>query len=996
MTAPLDTAADGAAHGGSAFCAFFTDGAPPLDLDATERFVVLNDLQRVLLVDDGALDLFAVQLDEGAPIGRWTFLNRVGPGAVLVGSPPGPRHCIVGRPVLGTVLRYVPNARLEALTGRAGPSYPADLSDDDRRLAVEQFLDGLESGIVALSEALRDALPPRDFVPLAADGESGGVTELDDGEATRSVDGTLWVHVEQGTVEMPDGIAGQLTAGADVCVTRRDWLVAVGGPARVRARGMPELLDEGVLWSRIVTHAARLLFMVDRRVQRSRTLEEKVLTERRDRDSGALARAARGFDAVLHDTDARIRLADVANDSPTLAAARLVASHLGFTVKAPVTSAQGRGLDELQAIALASGVRTRVVRLDGPWWQRDVGPLVGRRKAGNRPVALLPVGGRYVVAEQGAVRPVTPKLAAELHNQATMLYQPLPDDVRSVGALLRFGFRGHRGDLWTFALTGTLVAVIGLLVPIMTGAVLGTFVSQARRDLIVQGSVVVIASAFVVAALAVVQNIAVLRIESRSTSAMQVGVWTRLLSLPAAFFTRYSTGELGTTVLGVSAAQEMLSGMMTTATLGLLTGLANLGLLFWYDVQLALLATVLVLVGAGFAALAGRAEVRWQRRLYEHEQAMSSRVFQVLNAVPKLRVTAAEDRVFGVWAAEFTKGRAMAAASRRVQNTVTTFNSAFPLVCSGVLFALVAGPMGDKISVAAFLAFFTAFNLLLAASLQFSAAAITAMGVVPMLEKIQPILRAETEFAGFRADPGDLSGRLGLSHVSFRYGTEGPLTLEDVSFTIEPGEFVAFVGPSGSGKSTVLRLLLGFETPIAGTVLYDGQDLAELDVSAVRRQCGVVLQNGSLLAGDIKANIVGSTGRTLDDAWAAAEMAGIADDIRAMPMGMHTVLSEGTNTLSGGQRQRIMISRALVARPRIVFFDEATSALDNPTQKLVAESTRRLNATRVVIAHRLSTVADADKIVVLDRGRVVQQGGYEELLRDTDGVFARLAARQMS
>ena len=232
--------------------------------------------------------------------------------------------------------------------------------------------------------------------------------------------------------------------------------------------------------------------------------------------------------------------------------------------------------------------------------------------------------------------------------------------------------------------------------------------------------------------------------------------------------------------------------------------------------------------------------------------------------------------------------------------------------------------------------------------------------------------------------------------MTFRYKEDGPLVLDDVDLTVEPGEFVALVGPSGSGKSTVLRLLLGFEQPSAGSVLYDGQNLAELDVSAVRRQCGVVLQHGALLAGSIKTNIVGSGSYTVEDAWAAAEMAGISADIEAMPMGMNTVLSEGTSTLSGGQRQRLMIARALVARPRIVFFDEATSALDNPTQQMVAECTRRLNASRVVIAHRLSTVADADKIVVMDGGRVVQEGRYEELLADSAGLFARLAQRQMS
>jgi ABC-type bacteriocin/lantibiotic exporter with double-glycine peptidase domain len=265
-----------------------------------------------------------------------------------------------------------------------------------------------------------------------------------------------------------------------------------------------------------------------------------------------------------------------------------------------------------------------------------------------------------------------------------------------------------------------------------------------------------------------------------------------------------------------------------------------------------------------------------------------------------------------------------------------------------------------------------------------------------MMERIKPILQEEPEAAGGAADPGDLSGQITLSDVSFRYGEDSPLALDNVSFNVDPGEFVAIVGPTGCGKSTLLRLLLGFETPTAGAVLFDGQEMTQLEVGAVRRQCGVVLQNGQLLAGDIKSNIIGSSGYTIEDAWTAARMAGIDKQIEAMPMGMHTVLSEGATTLSGGQRQRIMIARALVSRPRIILFDEATSALDNPTQKVVAESMRQLNATRIIIAHRLSSVAEADRVIVLDQGRIVQRGRYEELLADQDGLFASLASQQLT
>ncbi|MGC5010937.1 NHLP bacteriocin export ABC transporter permease/ATPase subunit [Streptosporangium sp. DT93] len=942
------------------------------------RFTTLDDPRRLLLVEAGAVDLFAVRTADGELEGRWNFLGRAETGTVLAwGVHSGPRHVIVARPVPGAVLSDVPVTELGGL--------PAD--------AADWLTKGLGHGVELLAGALPGALPPRQFVPLPAD----GTAELDADTTVRSVDGVLCVRVETGELEIGDSDGVLLVAGDEVCLTEGEWLVARTG-TRLRARTLRSVLDEGegALGELLTVHAVRLLTRIDARIERQRDEERAALAALSERDGTVLTQAVRSFDAVLRDTDSPVRVADVAADPPSLASARLVGAHLGFEVRPPVRNGgQGRTVDDLQAIAMASGVRSRVVRLEGPWWKKDLGPMVGTHSTG-RHVALLPLSHGYVMVDDGVVTPVTAVVARNVTERAHVLYRPLPATVRSVGALLRMGlFSGNRGDLLRFAAMGVLVALLGLIVPIMTGQVLGVFTVRAEVDLIVHGSLVVIASGVVIAALSVVQNIAVLRIESRSTSAMQSGLWTRLLSLPAGFFTRYSTGELGTTVLGISSAQEMLSGMLTTATLGLLTGSANLILVFFYDVRLALIAMVLTLFGVGFALGAGRAQLRWQRQAYQHEQTLSARVFQMLTAMPKLRAAAAEERAFAEWTREVTRGRALIASARRVQNVVTTFNAGFPLVCTAIVFAVVAGPLKGQVPIAAFLPFFTAFSLLLASSLQFTAAAVTAMGVVPMMENIKPILEARPETDGTKADPGDLSGRLALSRVSFRYGTEGPLTLDGIALSIEPGEFVALVGPSGSGKSTVLRLLLGFETPLSGTVLYDGQDLAELDVSAVRRQCGVVLQNGALQAGSIQANIIGSSTYTIDDAWAAADMAGLSDDIKAMPMGMHTVLSEGTTTFSGGQRQRIMIARALIARPRIVFFDEATSALDNPTQNVVAESTHRLNATRVVIAHRLSTVVDADRIVVMDEGRIVQQGTYEELLAVPDGLFARLATRQL-
>lgn len=977
-----------------AFSAFFRAAAVPVDLTA-EGTVTLDNIRQVLLVEDGAVDLFAVRVEDGRPAGRWSFLCRVAAGGILLGSPRGPRHAIIGRPVPGSRLSFLPVGRLEALSG--GRDSRHRLDGPDRALAVRQYIEGVEAGIVALAHALREELAPRDFLPLERD----GVTTVPQGRPVRSVDGVRWVFVEQGRIRVGDGVAGSLPAGAHACLTERDWLVA-DGEAVLRGRSSAEMLRAGLLWGLLVTHTTRFLYTVDRRIERRDAAERDAVRARIEGDAAAAASAVRAFAAVVRDTQARVRLADVAADPPPLAAVRLVAARLGVPI-ATVSAADGYGrrMAEVQRIAGAAGIPWRVIQLPNNWWRRDLGVMVGyrRREGGTEePVALLRDGPGYVYAvpAEGRVVAVTARTAPALTDRAVVLYAPLPEGVRDTRSLLRFGHRGSGRDLLALLVVSVAVALLGLSVPVMTGMVLGDFVANGQRDLVVQGALLVVAGGLVAAVLSMVQNLTALRWQGRSAATMQAAIWHRVLSLPASFFARRSTGQLATMTLGVASAQESLSSVLTIAALNALSGSANLLLVYLYDLRLALLATLLLAVGIGVCAIAARVELRQQRALYEQEQTLASRVFQMLTGMAKLRAAAAEDRAFALWAGDFAQARGLFAAARRVQNLLSTFNAAFPIACSAAIFALVGSMPRDTISITTFLAFFTAFTLLINSTLQFTGVAITATGVLPMLERLRPILDSQPESSGGRLDPGDLSGRVALSRVSFRYGDDGPLVLDDVSFTAEPGEFVALVGPTGCGKSTILRLLLGFERPTTGSVLYDGQDLAELELAAVRRQCGVVLQHGALLAGDIKTNIVGSTSHTVDDAWEAARMAGIDGEIAAMPMGMHTILSEGTNTLSGGQRQRIMIARALVAKPRLVFLDEATSALDNPTQRLVADSTRRLNATRIVIAHRLSTVADADRIIVLDQGRIVQQGTFDELAADRDGLFARLASRQVA
>jgi NHLM bacteriocin system ABC transporter ATP-binding protein len=472
-------------------------------------------------------------------------------------------------------------------------------------------------------------------------------------------------------------------------------------------------------------------------------------------------------------------------------------------------------------------------------------------------------------------------------------------------------------------------------------------------------------------------------------------LWDRLLNLPAPFFREYTAGDLAARAGGIAAIRQTLSEVALSSLLALLFSLVSFALLFWYHVGLAFLAVLLFLVVVVVTGGCGWLQVRYERADHAVRGRISGLILQLVTGVSRLRVAAAEDRALTVWAGEFAQQRRLAFRARAIANNLSAFTAALPLISAALLFAAVALAVRRSLSLGEFLAFNAAFTQILFAAGMLSSSLTSVLQVVPLYERARPILTTLPETDVTKADPGDLGGDIEMSHVSFRYRGDGPVVLDDVSVHIRPGQFVAFVGPSGAGKSTLFRLLLGFETPASGSIYYDGEDLAGLDLQAVRRQVGVVLQHSRLLPGDILGNIVGTSLLTLEDAWEAARQAGLDRDIEQMPMGMYTIIGEGQSTLSGGQRQRLMIARAIAPRPRILFFDEATSALDNATQARVSASVAKLKATRVVVAHRLSTVMHADRIYVLDRGKVVQVGSYDELMQQ-GGLFADLVKRQLT
>jgi len=751
-------------------------------------------------------------------------------------------------------------------------------------------------------------------------------------------------------------------------------------------------------------HKTSLEALADKREAIEQT-ETARLQLKDDARSATVNRALRDLGSVLHiGEDAEI--AAPGTGMNVLAACRMIGRHLGVEMRMPKGfTASGNPLNDAAVLARASSVRYRDVVLKGAWWKQDNGPLLAFRpsETGNAPavaLALIRCGRAYFVSdtEKGTRDRLTPELASSIAPKAVMFYRPFPPRPLGWSDLLLFGLHGTWRDVFTMLAVGAATGLLALLMPVATGILFDTIIPGAQRGQLYQMAIMLFAASITGFLISLTANVAMMRMEGRMEAGVQSAVWDRLLSLPVRFFKQYNSGDLVGRSLAIGQIRQMLTGAVLTSLLTGVFSIFSFILLFQYSSSLALIATVLVLVAALMSASCGWLQMRNQRAIYEVMGRISGLTLDLMSGIAKLRMSGTESQAFARWAEEFTKQKSISNRAARVSIAMTIFSRIFPSVTGIAIFYFGWNMMkgGAGLTPGGFVAFNAAFGQFLGASLGLAMTAISVIGIIPAYERAKPILKAIPEAQGASSlDPGRLHGAIECSRILFRYESDLPLVLNDISIQIKPGQFVAFVGHSGSGKSTLFRLLLGFETPESGSIYFDGMDLADIDPQALRRQMGVVMQNGKVFDGDIFTNIVGASPLTIADAWAAARSAGFDKDIEAMPMGMNTVISEGGGGLSGGQRQRLMIARAIVHRPRILLFDEATSALDNQTQSIVSRSLEALEATRIVIAHRLSTIINADQIYVFDQGRITQHGTYEELAGQ-EGLFRDLAQRQIA
>lgn len=651
--------------------------------------------------------------------------------------------------------------------------------------------------------------------------------------------------------------------------------------------------------------------------------------------------------------------------------------------------------EQLEYLMRPYGIMRRNVKLSGSWYQDAVGAMLGTMKEDGRIVALIPTGlsgYSYHDFKTGKHKKIGRTNRLLFNEDAVAFYKPFPLGKIGVPALMKYMIQTLRpSDFVMVVLSTFAVSLLGMFLPKLNNVIFSTVITTGSIQLLYAVTAFFICVSVSTLIMTAVKTLVSSRINTKMSISVQAAAMMRVLSLPADFFKNYSAGELSTRTQYINSLCNLLVSAILSTGLTSVFSLIYIAQIFVYAPGLVVPALLIILTTVVLSAVSSfiqRKITKKQMRLSGKSNGLS---YSLITGVQKIKLSGSEKRAFAKWGNLYAKQAQLTYNPPVFIKVNAVLNTAISLLGTIVMYYAA---VRTQISVANYYAFNSAYGMVSGAFLSLAGIALTIAKLKPILEMVKPILDTVPEVSEGKQVVTRLSGGIELNNVSFRYSENMPLILDDMSLKIRPGQYVAIVGKTGCGKSTLMRLILGFEQPQKGAIYYDGRDLNSIDLKSLRRNIGVVMQNGKLFQGDIYSNIIISAPwLTVEDAWEAAELAGIAEDIRHMPMGMNTIISEGSGGISGGQRQRLMIARAIAPKPKILMFDEATSALDNLTQKKVSQSLDGLKCTRIVIAHRLSTIRQCDRIVVLDKGKIIEDGKYEELI-EKNGYFAELVARQ--
>lgn len=651
--------------------------------------------------------------------------------------------------------------------------------------------------------------------------------------------------------------------------------------------------------------------------------------------------------------------------------------------------------EQLEYLMRPYGIMRRTVKLEGKWYRDAVGAMLGVLKESGRVVALLPSGlsgYSYYDYETGRKRKINRRNVHLFEEEAIAFYKPFPLKKMSIPSLAKYIVHAlSAADLVMIALVTLVLSLVGMITPMLNKLLFGRVLMSGSVRLLASIAVFSVCVSISTLLITAVKNMITARIETKLNISVEAATMMRVMSLPADFFKQYSSGELSSRASQVGVLCRMLVSTVLSTGLTSLFSLIYISQIFAYAPTLVVPALIIILVTVVFSIVSSLVEMNLSTQQMEISGKESGMIYSFITGIQKIRLAGAEKRAFARWGNLYAKSADLEYGPPAFIELNSVISLAISLVGTIVMYVLA---VESGISVADYYAFSTAYGMVSGAFMSLAGIALTVAQIKPILTMVKPFFDAVPEVSDGKQVLTRLSGGIELNNVSFGYSENMPLVIDDLSLKIRPGQYVAIVGKTGCGKSTLMRLLLGFEHPKKGAIYYDGKDLEKIELRSLRRRIGVVMQNGKLFQGDIYSNIVISAPwLSRQDAWEAAELAGIADDIRSMPMGMDTMISDGAGGISGGQRQRLMIARAIAPKPKILMFDEATSALDNITQKKISESLDSLKCTRIVIAHRLSTIKQCDRIIVLDKGKIIEDGKYDELI-EKNGFFAELVSRQ--
>ena len=651
--------------------------------------------------------------------------------------------------------------------------------------------------------------------------------------------------------------------------------------------------------------------------------------------------------------------------------------------------------EQLEYLMRPYGIMRRSVILESGWYKDAIGAMLGIRKDNGTVVALIPSGFsgyEYFDLESGKYIKVKKSNEDLFEDEAIAFYKPFPLKSITIKDLIVYIAQVLSvSDYVAIALATLAVSLLGMLTPKINNILFSVVVNSGSVRLLIGIAIFAICLSLTSLIISSVKSLISARINTKLSISIEAATMMRLMSLPADFFKNYSSGELQERAGNISSLCDMLVSTILNTGMTSVFSLIYIYQIFVYAPGLVIPSLIITFITIIFFVVSALMQMKISVKQMELGGRESGMTYALISGVQKIKLAGAEKRAFARWANLYAERISYSYNPPAFLKLNPVISSAISLTGTLVMYYMA---VKTGVSVAEYYAFNTAYGMVSGAFMSLSSIALTFAQIKPILERVKPLLDAKPEISEGKQVITRLSGAVEMNNVSFRYNESMPNVIDNLSLKIRPGQYVAIVGKTGCGKSTLMRLLLGFEKADRGAIYYDGKDINSLDLKSLRRKIGSVMQNGKLLQGDIYSNItISAPWLTMDEAFEAAEKAGIAEDIRRMPMGMHTMISEGSGGISGGQRQRLMIARAIAPKPKILMFDEATSALDNITQRQVCEALDAMKCTRIVIAHRLSTIKQCDRIIVLDGGHIVEDGTYRELI-DNKGYFYELVERQ--